>query len=486
MKVDGKKYIYAIVFLVFFAICSILLLTETNKDLEYVLSQQGVICTGIFASFLFFNTKTTGRILNFASVLVMVLFVFNFGQLFIYTFLQNVYSHIRFMNLLTLKESVFGFKMMIMCFGFICLGLLFGSMPSNKNIINKNKSINNEYDWYKVSKKIILYTFPVKVIVDVLCLYVSMTEGGPAARTWLNEFPNVITDYGKISLIGWALLIITLRDDPKKQRIAFCFTEFYILIAMLSGIRSENVAYMLVFAMLYFISKKDKIKFSLIVLYGVAGVFALTFIVAAGEFRSVDDKSISSFINVLNIAITEKNVIFLLLDQLGDTGYTGLCVLNKWLPNFSPFYGESYYKGVFAIIPNIPGLTDLPGQITASSSFMVLMQENHALSDAYVNIGGSLFGEFFFNFGKIGGMIFAFLTGCFLGKISKKTNISIAENNYYGLITYIPIMFAVVYWVRDYFGGIIREAIWGPLFCYFLLKFVLNKSCAAKIDDTKG
>ena len=36
-------------------------------------------------------------------------------------------------------------------------------------------------------------------------------------------------------------------------------------------------------------------------------------------------------------AFTEKNVILFLFDQLGDTGYTAQCVINKWLPNLPTF-----------------------------------------------------------------------------------------------------------------------------------------------------
>ena len=92
------------------------------------------------------------------------------------------------------------------------------------------------------------------------------------------------------------------------------------------------------------------------------------------------------------------------------------------------------------------------------------------MSHSYENIGGSLIGEFFFNFDLLGGVFVALFFGLFIGWVSRNSSYCFITNNYYSLVLYIPIMFATIYWVRDYFGGGVREAVWGILFAYYIVK----------------
>jgi len=259
----------------------------------------------------------------------------------------------------------------------------------------------------------------------------------------------------------------------------FVFAESYILIMMLSGIRSENVGYVVVLLLVYLLSKKKKTSLLLSLFYCLIGVVVLAFIITVGEFRTTSNKSFGSFIEIFDRALTEKNVILSLFDTCGDTGYTALCVITKWLPQYNPSYGTSYGGGIFAILPNIPKVFTLPGKITEATCFGLKLQEYGTLSKDYTNIGGSLIGELFFNFGLKGGVLFSSIIGVLIGFINKKFLFAIKENSF-ELIWTIPFMFAAIYWVRSYFGGGIREAIWGWLVAYLFLKH------AKKQKDIRG
>ncbi len=427
--------------------------------------------------FIIANSATHGRVLNFAAVFVLVLFVFNFGQVMINTYFKNIYSHVRFLLLLNPEDSLYGFKYINLAFSTLCMGLLIATISArNDKISSKEKCINQLVDFQKLARNIILISFPVKLIVDALTLYVFLTSGGAAARLWLNTFPNVLVYYGKISLIGFAFLIITNKNDSKKQSRIFLFIEIYILLMMVSGIRSENVGYLLVFSFLYFSNRKKKIPIYKFIIYGVICVVLLAFIITVGEYRNVAEKSVESFFEAFNNSLTKKNVILSLLDTCGDTGYTAQCVITKWLPLYGPSRGESYYLGWFSALPNVPKFFTFPGIITEKSCFALKLQAAGTLSENYFNIGGSLIGEQFFNFGLIGGCIATFMIGIFLGKVSYKCYVCFQRENYYRLIRIIPIMFAATYWVRDYFGGEFREIIWGPLICYIVIYFQKRNS----------
>ena len=347
--------------------------------------------------------------------------------------------------------------------------ILFSKNSFNSKFAKKEYFLSQEYDFSKIARDIIALTFPIKLVLDLLTLVVSIVYGGPYARSWLNSFPNVILYIGKISLIGFALLIICNKEKPSRQFRVFAFIEIYILIMMISGIRSENVGYLLVFLFLFLTSRKNKPRLFSVLIYSFFGILSLFFVVAVGNFRLESDRSITSFLNILSNAFTSENVLLSLLDNCGDTAYTSLCVICKWFPSHSPSYGSSYYLGWFSVLPNIPPIFTLPGDITRQSYFAIKLQESGSLSSSYTNIGGSLIGEQLFNFGLIGGAISSFAIGSLIGIISRKYNVLSKFKHYYGMIFLIPAMFALVYWVRDYFGGGFREAIWGPLFCLLII-----------------
>lgn len=466
MRVNKNAFILSMIYLTIVSICSAFAFMSYSDE-HSKLCQLGIIVLIELLIFIFFNTKINGRALNYASIFCAVLFVFNFGQLMIYTFFRSIYPHVRFVNLMDGKAAIHGFRWMSLAFSMVCLGILAFGMKLDYSIANNDQNFVDNEEFVSLSKKVIGITFPVKLVIDVLCLFVSVTSGGTAARLWMNRVPYVFVAYGKISLVGFALLLLALKDKPKSQRKVFNFIIFYILLMMVSGIRSENVGYLLVFIFLYFASQKKKIHIPSLLFYGVLGFLLLTFIITVGNFRSAD-KSFSSLISIFMDNITKNNAIFSLMDTCGDTGYTTQEVINKWLPVYGATHGDSFYVGWISIIPNIPGIFTLPGDLTAKTCFALRLQSSGLLNSNYYNIGGSLLGELFFNFGLSGGVIASLFVGFVIGWTSKKTTDYVAVNNFHGMIVLIPMMFATIYWVRSYFGGEFRIIVWAPLLIYLI------------------
>lgn len=456
-------------FFVVWVICSVILST-TDADNMSQLSMLGNISTVELVCFLFCCFRLNQYRLNFSTIFILVLFLFHFGQLVLFTYFRDIYPHIRFLLLMDEKEAVLGFRMMNYAFSAMCMGILWNEKRIHPIVTKKANLYNYNCNWVSIAKTIIYSTFIVKFSLDLTTLFISLNSGGVAARIWVNKFPNVLLYYGKISLVGFALLILALKHEPKKQLKIFMFVEIYILIMMVSGIRSENVGYLVVFLFIYIASREKIVKFKDAILYAAISFFVLSFIVTVGEFRLSSDKSMESLFAIWESSYKEKNVILGIFDTCGDTGYTSHAVIHNYLPYHQTSCGTSYYKGFAAIIPNIlPGVVDF-GQITEESSFPIILQRSGSLSHSYENIGGSLIGEFFFNFGLVGGVIAALIFGLFIGWISRNSSYCFERKNYYNLILFIPIMFATIYWVRDYFGGGIREAVWGGLFAYYIVK----------------
>ena len=290
----------------------------------------------------------------------------------------------------------------------------------------------------------------------------------------MNSVPYVFVTYGKISLVGFAMLIVSLKNNPKYQKKVFLFIILYILVMMVSGIRSENVGYLLVFIFLFFSSQNTRIPIFLVIIYGVLGILLLAFIIAVGKFRGAE-KSFSSFVEIFMNNLTKNNVILSLFDTCGDTGYTTQEVINKWLPYYGCTHGDSFYIGWISIIPNIPKLFTLPGDLTAKTYFALRLQQSGILNKNYTNIGGSLLGELFFNFGLFGGVIASIVVGILIGWVSKKVTKITEGYDYNFMITTIPIMFATIYWVRSYFGAEFRLIIWATVFILLIKKTKFKK-----------
>lgn len=463
-----KQYTY--IFIIIVVIGCISSYTSIGSP-EQILVSLGHICTVVLALYLYFNYKVCNNKFSYSALFVIVLFVFHFGQLILYTWFSESYSHFRFLLLMESSDALRGFRIMYLSFSAMCVGAIVSESKIQRNTSGYSIiSIEDEKKWQKFAWKIVKYTFIIKCPLDLATLFISIWSSGVAARAFVNSFPNVLLYYGKISLVGFALLLYVYRNNTLKHNRLFIFIEVYILLMMISGIRSENVGYVVVFAFIYLITKRDKIKTKSLVLYSILGFFVLSFIVGVGQFRNMSDKSLSTLIDIIEISFTEKNLIFGLLDNMGDTGYTALTVINEWLPRYGPSYGDAFYKGIFAIIPNLlPGIVDF-GQITTESATPIKLQQAGILSHGYENIGGSVIGELYLNFGVVGGVIYSLFFGYFLGWIGRNVRLCTSSNNLYRLILFIPIMLASIYWIRDYFGGGVREAVWGILFAYYLVK----------------
>ena len=430
----------------------------------------GVSATIILTSFLFLDYKINKRF-SYAGLFSIILFLFHFGQLILFTYFEDIYPHIRFLLLLSPVNALYGFRIMLLAFSALCLGCFVKYLF----IKSKRAFISNEtechYNWIEIAKRIIYLTFFVKLALDAITLYISFTGGGSAAREFVNNFPNVFLFYGKISLLGFALLLVALRDKPVVQTRFFVFIIAYILVMMMSGIRSENVGYLAVFLFIYLQSRNKSLKFSQILQYAVLGFFCLTFIVAVGRFRSYTNKSLDSFLELTEKLILEENVLLGLFDTCGDTGYTAQEAINEYLPRFSPSYGDAYYKGVFAVLPNLfPSFIDF-GTLTEEGASAVKLQKSNVLEKNYFNIGGSFFAEIFMNFGIVGGVMFSFIWGLFFGWLSRTSVIAFDNRNLHRLLYMIPLMLATIYWVRSSFGGGIREAVWDILFGYLVIRY---------------
>ena len=399
-------------------------------------------------------------ILVFSAMFFLVLFLFNFGQVILVAFehTKNISIYLRYFST---EENYYAFRLINISFAMMGFGMLFGLCLDDKCCEQVLETENRELKTNDLRKKaffLLAMTFPVKFFIDLGTLYLGLTESSNVANVWRRSIPDVIVSYGSFSIIGMGALIVALKNDPGKQRIFFWLFFVYITIMMLGGKRSENVAYICILLLLYLKTQVKKLQLKNVLLYTVVAYLFLAILSTIVYARTyLDVRNAESLFDTFLFCLIEKNPVISAMRDYGTTGYTAMCVLLKWLENFDPSHGMSYIGGFASVFPNVG---DIFGSINRDSAFAFALQNNNMLDSRYFNIGGSLIGELFFNFGILGGIRGGVVVGLVIGIVSKKIDRYISNGIDYKVGYYIATASALLYWVREYFGGISREIVW--------------------------
>lgn len=462
-----KSNLNAFLFFVFSLILILYTYLSNNSNGFLTLS---IAITIEIILFLFFLKKASGHLLSFATIFVIILAVFHFGQVFICGYWSDLIPELKLrivLNYFSNTECIGAMRIINMSFVGICTGLIL-SARGNKlsNNLRKNNLLVETNKNKKRALYLIAFTFPVKIIIDMVFFYFSFTSGFLNAVNWLDKFPDVIRTFGNLSMLGFGVLIVSLADDKLKQFKVFAFIMLYLLVQIISGRRSETISYITILAFLFFKTRSGKkLKLSSVILAVISGYILLTLMYTTVRMRDMDNRTIEGFFQLFWLLFTKQNIFMEAIREYGNTGYTAVCVLNNWLKHFPPSYGKSYIFGLSAVLPNIGGIVS---KLIVSSTYAIQLQINRMVLDGFRNIGGSVIGELFFNFGKVGGLIASPILGILIGKINSKVNSYIESKQINKLAYYIPAMYAVLYWVRDCFGDGVREVIWGILIWYLI------------------
>ena len=464
-----------------FAIAVIMLFSnfENNIDLFYVVMS---ICSVVITIItLKFQAKIHGNLFNFSNLFIILCWVFTFGQVLLMAIFSctGITGYTIVIDYYGASNTIYALRIILCIYSAVCVGLL----VSGKNSVNINETQNiRDYNEEKIqlenerryAKNIILITFPVRIITDTLILLAGLRGGLVGSTSMTAAIPDIVISYGNFSIIGLALYVHSLKHNKKQQTLIFFAIVFYFCLMMLNGRRSETVAYLCVIGLVY-VSTRGRVKAVKLLGYFILAYVFLAILYSVVSMRVLyGTNSLSSFLSCLGQSLTTKNIVFEALREYGNTCYTPISVLVRWLPQYGPSWGTSYYYGATAVLINIFGIA---GKLTKKSNYGFALQETSGvLSQYYYNIGGSAFGELFFNFGVVGGIVVAIFVGIMIGKISKKVGETIHDNNNWESIAYmIPLMTSLLYWIRDYFSGGIREAVWGVLFVYFTRKLIFKR-----------
>lgn len=435
-----------------------------------------VISTFELLVFLFCNWKITGELLNFSVLFIVLLYIFHFGQVILLGFFPETTVNQQITLLCFPKgDSINALYIMNKALYFMFCGIIISTKsPVNIEGPSGTNDIDEKY-LYEKACIVIAITFPIKVIIDAVFFILSIKSGLHSGLLFLNSIPNFIVAYGNLSIIGMCAVVVALKNQPGKQKKACFFMIAYFILLMLSGRRSENVAYVCILAFFFIKSYPKKIRLKTVVILSCVAFLFLTLLYTIVYSRSMaKTQNLSVFIHTFSYALKEKNIFVESLREYGNTGYTAVAVIANWLPEYGCSYGMSILYSMAALIPNLTGWV---GRITELGNYATQLQSIPGiLSNDYRNIGGSLFGELFFNFGIAGGLISSLFLGSLIGWMSSKYKDYIRKGNYYKIMYLIPAYASIIYWIRDRVAGGIRCVIWGMLLIYMIKQLTMRRN----------
>lgn len=277
---------------------------------------------------------------------------------------------------------------------------------------NNNKSISflrfNIIGWFLFIVSIVptFYLLYKDIVVLSTSGYLDTLQN----RTGIDKILEIFMGFFPASII-----IITLTEKTKKGKIvATIFVVIYLALQLVGGSRITAFRFAILFATMYLIShRKIKLRYLLlgcIILIFIGFIFSL---VSGLRSYSGDLNSFADFWRYVSDRFSQENLFYKIFFEAGNTQIINTVVYSS-CPNIIDYcYGQSLFKMILSIFPNI-GLWEVyPTTITTDSTFSPLFT-------TLCGLGSSIFAESYWNFGEVGAYIFVFIFGGLISNITIK------------------------------------------------------------------
>lgn len=408
--------------------------------------------------------KVKYKIISFFVVFLLVLYLFNFGQVFLYGFFPD-YKTTKINYLFPESDSIK--KALLFCYWIINLYVLGGIYvkKANKQIRTVSRRKYN-----KITLIFMIVFFPLQLFYIYRLMTLSSSLGYDEALH--NGFSGVFVQLASLYLIGFSMLLYGTKHNKKINTIVYILEMFFIVFSMLSGSRIYAVSSALVISLIYFSNKKISAR-KIMILVFLAFVL-MQFVSAISIVRNMngfDFKLVLQYMLKL-----ENNVLFMFLEEFGCSIYSVILPIEQVPSHVNYGLGISYFSSIPLFMVNIPGLNIQ--HFMESACFINYLQGTKAL-------GGNIIGELYFNFGFYFSIPIAFVIGIIVGKVSRRMSYLLTIKTYnlsLALITMIS--FSMIVWIRDYFSVLIRPIIWGSM-VIFIFDLII-KNVGGKKNESKN
>lgn len=390
-------------------------------------------------------------------IFLLALYVFSFGQSFLWAFgLESERMLVGFYGI-TIAEVFNAQVLTLVMLAFFHIGASFwitqrSSLMSEQQFVDDNSPQLKTIGWILFIVSVVPY-----VTETVRDLIMSMTFGYGAiygaGKVGFDNLSGFIADYFIPSII---CLVIAYKDYKLRRTFFLGIIIINIVAILLIGGRSNAVILIAIVILLYNYLIKQFTKKWLIV--GLVGVFLLLQVLSyIASVRTEGGRSA----NVEGLKVENNAAV----DALAEMGGSMFCLIKTQdlVPEKYDYrYGKSYAFAFTTLIPNL-GFWDIhPAKKESNLSDWL----TDALGLGY-GTGFSMCAEAYANFGNLGFIVFYFW-GWFLASVFGKIDISVETRNY-ALLAFLLILFWFFLKLpRNNFINLVRPIFFvaGPIYLY--------------------
>lgn len=390
---------------------------------------------------------------------------YDFGLWFIV--LSNFFMFGRFVNYnlnlkdnLYITEGIYTYDDLFTATSFLVLVIFMFSLGYcfcyTKKVKYRNNSLTSNYRTLGIA--LCAVGFPFRLYTDlVTILYLSKVN----SYTGFSDFavPGIFYSCSALAVPGIMFLVSSFKNMNKRKLIIITIV-YLVITMMLTGSRKQQIFDILSLVLFYSVQtdkKKNLVKF---LSMGVFGYIFLDLIYVIREYRTNLAIIPKEFLNsISSLGLISK----LIGETLGEIGLIFYSIANivHCVPNvFNYEYGMTLLRTFLSFLP----INSFVGNFfdKASSTYVI---------NQYMNMpaGSSMFGDLYWNFGFIFGLIVSFIVGMMFSKFFNRY-ITISKNK----ITITPYYF--VYF--SIFMVLVRAEIidcWRTIVYFWLISYILNK-----------
>lgn len=451
--INNKKFICIFIQLIIVMLLAIIFnFTDVNFSTIYMWN---IISILLFIWSFYSWVIIQGTVINIYTIFLVFCYIFNFAQIIIYCFnlTDNIYINKIFQ--LYSKESIINSTIFaIFCLAFLHLGaLIFGK----KNI---------RIDLYKINDYKLEKCHTAGVIIFLICIVPTIVFDGSYIINnlkygYLSIF-SLSVNYGLWDdlsrMMKTAIILLIISNIKKESKFNFWFylgVIYSIIKIALIGQRGYELAFIITLFWLKITFYNFKAKKLDVLKYGISAIIFLKIMYIISEVRGMSLKYLT--VDIIVEKFLDNSFIINQFSELGSSLGT-ICAFFEKVPLYVPHgYGISYIKSLLLFLPNLSFISD---------SIYIGNNPVFYISQYYEALGGSIFGELYYNFGW-NGCILAILPGILIAILSTK----LSYNPIF--ITFCSLILCMLLWlIRDTFSYIPRYALFNIIIPFIVYKII--------------
>lgn len=327
----------------------------------------------------------------------------------------------------------------------------------SREVYNSDKNIYSELKKMKRIGWIMFFIGLLSNIISSMQAIIIVLATGNYVSLATGVSSGIFDDLGFLMVPGFAYILSSKSLNKRKSFWFMLLVCLYYTITMVfSGSRRLQLYAIIVVVICYLWSTQRR-KFSLktLLFIIVGGIFFLDLLYVIREYRTDVMNIVPAFLKQLTSFEFLGEIVGETLTETGISFYSVVAILST-VPSVFPYEcGMTFIRSIPSILP----IGWLVGDFFNKAASTYVINRYTGLP-----VGSSLIGDFYWNFGFIGGIIFSFLFGMFIEIISMKL-LSKTKNT----ALFFAFMYAMLIGLRSGVVEIIR-----PMFMALIIPWVIK------------